>query len=1105
MTLKLNKAFLLFFYSLFICSLSFGSKKNSIDNEKKIFGTALIRSNYLPIPIKFLPSDLNAYTPDSCVLFTQQNLSVATDSVSKKKYYYFTINKKVIRLNGSLASVAEVQTLLESIQKLGYFKEINLLYFDNKRKINRSITVNYLAKKLKELRLVSRNDNLVDVLLYSQQGTLLSKTLNRVDTVYSKWYNLYNVKKIGQSLYHQNGSQKASINYEDGLISDTLTFFNMDGVVSRQYIYSKGNVVKTLVEPIRTPNSTASNYKKALLIGINQYTRPVEYTAKEINDKFIEVYNIAGSVNDVNLIKSKLISGQGFNKENVSLLTDGQATKAGILQALNNFAAKLLPSDIAFLHFSALSYDATKVKDGNEVFILASDYYKGKSDTVNTYWITKKEIEQVFDAIKKKIGSKGQLIVSYDACGQSADNAKDEKKNEVQFRGEQGSLLFSSKKYTDVPFVILSGTSGDELSMEASKNGVTYGIYSYALANALALPYSITDEDLINEVRLNVTKQNPNYYSNFPQYLFEQNQSSTEQGVTLAEIKPKGNAHIISVGISKYPKTGKLSFLNCVADATSYNQYFTDQYKSVSETGNVSSYLLTDSLATKKNILDAINKTMTSKPEDYFVFNFSGYTVPLKDSLGKQLTYFIPYGLKTLTDTAEIKKNGISLVQLKDLLQMIPANNQLFITEAGSTTNFQKEFIKNLIENSPTLAAISNKNRVFIVPKGAGMDNMVCNNRDIKHGPLNYYITNLTSDLNIYGLFENDLYINALKYAIGKAEADCDYIRSGYFDVFFEKNFISDLQYFMPEQAMQMRGAKIRNQTKEKLTRENSKRYALVIGTNTYKASAQWGNLSNPTLDAKAIADELENNYNYKVTRLIDKPLDTIYNKVLMLSKLLKESDQLVIFVAGHGDFDDNLLDDGLIVVNDSKPSSDDPFRNSYIQYSKLSRMINNLPPNQILLLLDVCFGGTFDDRVANNVSRGADNMFDMNALAYDETVLTNATKSGEGKYADLNANTYIEGKLGKKTRVYITSGGKKEVPDGYAGKHSPFAQRLIMALQGKGGANNLLTAKNLYQFVEKLPSGPLLGSFGDDKPGSEFLLIPNITPPAKPTTVAKN
>lgn len=1086
MVLKIKKVFILFFLSLFVFSLGFG-KDNGPD--KIVNGGVVVgfRSTEIRIPVKFLPSNLNIYAPDSCILILKSGPSMAVDSVTKKSYYYYLVNKKINRINGSLDSQLGVQELIDSFNEMGQFKEVYLFYYDEQKKVNKYIIVNHLAKKLKEVKLIATGERVVETLLYSQQGVLFSRTLNRLDTGKTNAVFTNFKEKIGQSLYFATGKLKANIKYKNGLITDTLTMFDKDGGIIRQYIYENDKIVKTLREPLKSQSQITGNHKKAVLIGIDNYTEPKDLAVLKTNKNYFDLPDLAGAANDAKLLKQVLVSNQGFKEGNVKLIIDrAQTTKESILNYFNQFTAQLLPADVVFLHFSAMSH---VLKDGEDLFIVTSDYYKSKNDSVNTYWITKNEINKVFNDIKRKIGSKGQLIVSYDACGLAADKPEKKKAAEdLKLRGEVGNLLMSSSKFANVPFMVLSGTTGNELAFETGgDDGKSYGLYSYSLATALNLPYSLTDDDLMTEVKFNMLKKNsnqtPNYYSNFPQYLFEQNQSSTtEQGVTLAEIKPKGNAHIISVGISQYPKTGKLSFLNCVADATSYDQYFTDQYKSLTETGSVSSYLLTDSLATKKNILDAINKTMTSKPEDYFVFNFSGYTVPLKDSLGKQLTYFIPYGLKTLTDTAEIKKNGISLIQLKELLQMIPANNQLFITEAGSTTNFQKEFIKNLIESSPTLAALSNKNRVFVVPKGVGMDNMVCNNRDIQHGPLNYYITNLTSDLNIYGLFETDLYVNALKYAIGKAEADCDYIRSGYFDVFFERNFINDLQYFMPEQAMQMRGAKVRNQTKDKLSKDNSKRYALVIGTNNYKANVQWGNLNNPAPDARAIADELENNYDYKVMRLIDKPLDSIYNKVLELSKLLKESDQLVIFVAGHGDFDDNLLDDGLIVTNDSKTSKDDPFRNSYIQYSKLSRMINKLPPNQILLLMDVCFGGTFDERVARNVAR-----------------------SGETMYDDMNAAAYIDGKLGKKTRIYITSGGKKEVPDGYAGKHSPFAQRLIMALQGRGGANSMLTAKNLYQFVEKLPSGPLLGSFGDDEPGSEFLLIPNIPQAKSVITVAKN
>ena len=174
-----------------------------------------------------------------------------------------------------------------------------------------------------------------------------------------------------------------------------------------------------------------------------------------------------------------------------------------------------------------------------------------------------------------------------------------------------------------------------------------------------------------------------------------------------------------------------------------------------------------------------------------------------------------------------------------------------------------------------------------------------------------------------------------------------------------------------------------------------------------------------------------------------------------------------MIYVAGHGDYDDRLFDDGFIVCSNSKPVKDDPYRNTYIQYSKLSRMINKLPSRQILMVLDVCFGGTFDERVARNKAR-----------------------SKSDNYEDLSTETYLAEKLKIKTRLYLTSGGKKEVPNGYKGSHSPFAQRFLQCLQTKGGSAKILTGTDFFQYVKMLPSGPLMGSFGDDDYGSEFIML---------------
>jgi hypothetical protein len=183
------------------------------------------------------------------------------------------------------------------------------------------------------------------------------------------------------------------------------------------------------------------------------------------------------------------------------------------------------------------------------------------------------------------------------------------------------------------------------------------------------------------------------------------------------------------------------------------------------------------------------------------------------------------------------------------------------------------------------------------------------------------------------------------------------------------------------------------------------------------------------------------------------------------LSLKLGENDQLFIYVSGHGDFDDKLMDDGFMVCSDSKAKKQDPYRNSYIAYSKLSRMINRLPAKQVLMVLDVCFGGSFDERAVRNKARG-------------------------DVYDDVASLTYYGEKMKLKTRLYLSSGGKVAVPDGYAGKHSPFAHRLLQAMQERGGAQKMLTSSNLYEFVKKLPSGPVLGSFGDDDLNTEFILI---------------
>jgi hypothetical protein len=235
--------------------------------------------------------------------------------------------------------------------------------------------------------------------------------------------------------------------------------------------------------------------------------------------------------------------------------------------------------------------------------------------------------------------------------------------------------------------------------------------------------------------------------------------------------------------------------------------------------------------------------------------------------------------------------------------------------------------------------------------------------------------------------------------------------------------------------------------------------YALIIATNEYD---EWSDLVNPVFDAGKIADELEQNYGYKVERVFDKSKQEVMTKIREYARRnYGPDDQLFIFVAGHGQFDE-IGKDGYIVAKDSK-TNDETF-DSYIPFSVLRTTIDNNPAKHIFLTMDVCFGGTFDQAIAK---RGAD---------------------GDAMYTDIPQAEYISKKLKFKTRLYMTSGGKQYVPDGRPGKHSPFASKFLEALRSYGGAYRVLTSAKIWMSVETAKPEPKFGTFGDNEPGSEFV-----------------
>ena len=236
------------------------------------------------------------------------------------------------------------------------------------------------------------------------------------------------------------------------------------------------------------------------------------------------------------------------------------------------------------------------------------------------------------------------------------------------------------------------------------------------------------------------------------------------------------------------------------------------------------------------------------------------------------------------------------------------------------------------------------------------------------------------------------------------------------------------------------------------------KDYAILFATNKFD---NWSDLVNPIYDADAIAKELTERYGFIVEIVKDAEQNDVMTKMRELAqRKYKPQDQLLIFFAGHGVYDE-VFGEGFVVAKNS--IRNDVSKNTYISHNRIRSNIDNIPCEHIFLAMDVCFGGTFDPVLASS-----------RAAAYEET----------------NDQEYLVKKLSKKTRKYLTSGGKEYVSDGVRGHHSPFAAGMLEALKTNGGPDRILILDELKLYMERLKTTPRFGVFGSVEKGSDFVFV---------------
>lgn len=146
------------------------------------------------------------------------------------------------------------------------------------------------------------------------------------------------------------------------------------------------------------------------------------------------------------------------------------------------------------------------------------------------------------------------------------------------------------------------------------------------------------------------------------------------------------------------------------------------------------------------------------------------------------------------------------------------------------------------------------------------------------------------------------------------------------------------------------------------------KYYALIIGVNEYKDD-EIQDLDNPSNDAEQLAGVLTYHYSFdqeNVTVLENPTREEIIKSLDKLTGLVTEKDNLLIFYAGHGIWNEQL-NQGYWLPSDASLDS----KSYWLSNSTLRDYVGGIRSKHTLLISDACFsGGILKERAVFGNSR---------------------------------------------------------------------------------------------------------------------------------------
>jgi len=235
------------------------------------------------------------------------------------------------------------------------------------------------------------------------------------------------------------------------------------------------------------------------------------------------------------------------------------------------------------------------------------------------------------------------------------------------------------------------------------------------------------------------------------------------------------------------------------------------------------------------------------------------------------------------------------------------------------------------------------------------------------------------------------------------------------------------------------------------------KYYAMVVGNNNYQYLPK---LETAVKDASEVEKILKTKYGFETELLLDATRGDMLSTLSRLRKRMGPEDNLMIYYAGHGVFEEVAQEAYWLPVD----AKEDDESNWIIADSITAEMKRN-PARHVLIVADSCYSGTLTRSAEVNLSSGRSREY------------------------------FLKKMFQQSSRTLMASGGNEPVVDNGADGHSIFAYTFLRALRDMD--EPVFTAEELfYRFVkqsvagqaEQTPVYSIIRNSGHD--GGDFVFI---------------